>query len=170
MKKNAPPPTKTTPITAKIIPLLPDDLVPLSLILVVVLELELIDSIRVAGLSSIGGATSKLATEDAEGFTTDSLTGSEMMIGGGADGGGGGSGATGAVGAIGDGADGAKGATGDSGEGAPPDGAPNGAETGGGIRVPHLIQNFAVSNTSAAQLGHFLVMAIPSIFIIKFYH
>lgn len=135
-------------------------------------EFELLDSMRVTGLSAGGGTTSTLVKAGAAGSSTKSLTGSEMMIGGGAGGGGGGggSGATGAVGAIGAGADGAKGAMGDNGEGAPPDGAPGGLETGGGIRVPHLIQNFAVSNTSAEQLGHFLVMAIPSIFITKFYH
>jgi hypothetical protein len=137
--------------------------------LVVVFEFKLLDSIRVTGLSAGGGTTSTLVKAGAAGSSTKSLTGSEMMIDGGG-GGGGGSGATGAIGAIGAGADGAKGAIGDNGEGAPPNGAPGGLETGGGIRVPHLIQNFAVSNTSAEQLGHFLVMAIPSIFITKFYH
>lgn len=170
--KKAPPPTTTTAITPKIMPL-PPDLEALSAGLLTA-ALELLDSIRV-GVVSTGGATSTTGVTSSAGVATagaSSTAGSEettvVVTGGG--GGGGGAGATGIVGAIGVGADGAKGAAGDNGEGAPPKGDPVGLGAAGGIRFPHLMQNFAVSRTSAAQLGHFLVMAFPSTFISKFYH
>ena len=168
--KKAPPPTTTTAITPKIMPL-PPDLEALSAGLLTA-ALELLDSIRV-GVVSTGGATSTTGVTSSAGVATagaSSTAGSEettVVVTGG---GGGGAGATGRVGAIGVGADGAKGAAGDNGEGAPPKGDPVGLGAAGGIRFPHLMQNFAVSRTSAAQLGHFLVMAFPSTFISKFYH
>ena len=162
IKKKAAPPTTTTPITPKIMPL-PPDLGALSVGLPTV-ALELPDSIRVGVVSTRGTTSTTGATTTGASSTAGSEETTVVVTGGG------GAGATGIVGAIGEGADGAKGAAGDNGDGAPPNGDPVGLGAAGGIRFPHLMQNFAVSRTSAAQLGHFLVMAFPSIFISKFYH
>jgi len=150
MKKNAPPPITTKPITPNTMPLLPD--FP-ELVVPDPLDGVLVDSMRVLELTG-GGVTgiTGTITSWASSTTTSSITG--VASGGGGDGGGDG-GATGATGEIGEGADGAKGAIGDC-------MPPPGAELTGSILVPHLTQNLAVSNTSAAHFGHFLVMDIPS--------
>lgn len=135
IKKNAPPPTITTPITAKIIPL-PPDLDSLDSVLFDCAELEgRISSCTLTlsfwGCSSLTGVTTVSTTE-----TGSLLDGTRIGDGAG----------------VGIGVGGAE------------VDATVGLGASAGILVPHLMQNFALSRTSAEQFGHFLVMAIPYFF------